>query len=227
MVNKKLDFFLKILDSFASVVMELPNICVGEIQDNYFARILRSTKMIRMKHALEFPLLLTCLLALAACSDGKEETDGAIMEAKAELEKVEAILHTTQSERDQLVEDLAQVAGERDRAESELAAITSSFQILQSQVAQLTSQRDEALAQARTAQATVESLTTQLRKKEKELREYQQWGDELLVTIKALEEQLEQTSQQVPEETYEESGEQPTEEMPEESGEEAGAEESG
>jgi chromosome segregation ATPase len=204
--------------------MELPNICLGEIRDNYFTKILRSTKMIRIKHALEFPLLLTCLLALASCSGGKEETDGAIMEAKAELEKVNAILQTTQSERNQLIEDLAQIAGERDKAESELAVIAPSFQRLQSQVPQLIAQRDQALAQARTAQATVESLTTQLSEREKELREYQQWSDELLATIKVLEEQLEQAAQQVPEETYEESGEEATEETTEESGEQAGEE---
>jgi uncharacterized protein (DUF3084 family) len=104
--------------------------------------------MLRIKHAFEFPLLLTCLLALASCSGS-------------------AILQTTQSERDQLVEDLAQIAGERDKAESGLAAVTTSFQRLQSQVPQLTAQRDQALAQARTAQATVESLTTQLREKER------------------------------------------------------------
>jgi len=73
-------------------------------------------KIIGMKHTFELPLLLTCLPALALCSDSEEETDRVIVEAKeakAELEKVNTILRTTQGERAQLVEDLAQIAGER------------------------------------------------------------------------------------------------------------------
>jgi len=114
------------------------------------------------------------------------------------------------------------IAGERDKAGSELAAVTASLEMLQNQVAQLTKQRSASLAEARNTQTTVQTLGEQLKEKEKEIKELEQWGGELQATIQVLEEQLEQAYQQLPEGSYEEPNEQATEESQEESEEESG-----
>lgn len=162
--------------------------------------------MTKWKPTFESLLLLVCLLTLTGCDGSKRERNKAIAEAKkakAELAKVKAILEQTQSERDELREYIDKISEER---ESELASVMQTQEKLQYQI---TEERDAAIAKAKDAQAIVERLREQLKEKAVEIRELEQWNEELQAAIRHLQDQIDQANQQMDEESYEEPNEQP------------------
>jgi len=161
--------------------------------------------MTKRKPTFESLLLLVCLLTLTGCDGSKRERNKAIAEAKkakAELAKVKAILEQTQSERDELREYIDKISEER---ESGLASVMQTQEKLQYQI---TEERDAAIAKAKDAQAIVERLREQLKEKVVEIRELEQWNEELQAAIQNLQDQIDQANQKMDEELYEEPNEQ-------------------
>ena len=164
--------------------------------------------MTKWKPTFESLLLLVCLLTLTGCDGSKRERNKAIAEAKkakAELAKVKAILEQTQSERDELREYIDRISEERGNTQSKLAAVMQAQEKLQYQI---TEERDAAIAKAKDAQAMVERLREQLKEKVGEIRELEQWNEELQAAIQHLQNQIDQANQQLDEELYEEPNEQ-------------------
>jgi exonuclease SbcC len=157
-------------------------------------------------------LLLICLLFLAGCKEIAEERDRSAAEAekaKAELARVEVALRQTQSERDELVNSITEIAEELENVKSELAAVKQARGELQNRVEGLTGERDAAITKATETQVMVEELANQLSEKAKEIQEFEALSKELLTTIQQLQEIAEQTDEPVTEELYEEPSRQP------------------
>ena len=133
----------------------------------------------RRKATAKFLCLLVCLFVLTGCDRSAKDRDKAIAEAeqaKAELARVETALEETQSERDELKENLAAVSENWGKANSELTAVTQAHDDLLDQINKLTNERDTAVAEAKDFEAMVKKLTEQLQDKIKEVYEYEQWS---------------------------------------------------
>jgi len=160
--------------------------------------------MAKRKLTLMFLVLLFFLLPIAGCdrSDTKREEAA---EAKAELERTRTVLQKIQSRRDQLEQDLADISDDWEKTKSELAVVKEAYRKLRARSEQLAKERDAAIVKARDAQEMVQNLTNQLKQKEADIREFEQWVKELQATITEQENYIEQIDKQSPEESDEAS----------------------
>jgi chromosome segregation ATPase len=130
--------------------------------------------------------LLILLAAVAGCDRSGRERDKAAEEAaraRAELQETQAFLERTESEKEELSQVLADISEDRKKTESELTALKQAYGELQSRLGQAVKERDAAMGQARSAQATVENLRNQLKEKEVEVHELEEWVKELQTAV--------------------------------------------
>jgi len=168
--------------------------------------------MAKRKLTLKFLVLLFFLPPIAGCDRSDREREEAT-EAKAELEKIRTVLQKTQSRRDQLEQDLADIAEAWDKAKSELAVVKEAYRKLQARSDQLAKERDAAIVKARDAQEMVQNLSNQLKQKEADIREFEQWVKEFQATITEQENYIEQIEKQFPEESDQEPDEASADEV--------------
>lgn len=171
-------------------------------------------KMTKTKLILELVTLSVLFLTVLGCErSAKDKAVAEAMKAKAELEQIKIVLVRTESEKDQLEKDMASISENWEKAESELTAVTKAHDKLQYQVKQLIDERSAAIAKAKDAQATIQNLSSQLKEKIAEVREFEEWVKELQATIAQLENYIDQIDKRSPEESTQEPDQTSTEEV--------------
>jgi len=168
--------------------------------------------MAKRKLTLMFLVLLFFLPPITGCDRAAKEREEAT-EAKAELERTRTVLQKIQSRRDQLEHDLADISDDWEKTRSELAVVKEAYRKLRARSDQLAKERDAAIVKARDNQEMVQNLTNQLRQKEADIHEFEQWVKELQTTITEQENYIEQIDKQSPEESAEESNEASADEV--------------
>jgi len=168
--------------------------------------------MAKRKLTLKFLVLLFFLPPIAGCDHRAKEREEAT-EAKAELERTRTVLQKTQSRRDQLEQDLADIADDWEKTKSELAVVKKAYDKLQARSDQLAKERDAAIVKTRDAQEMVQNLTNQLKQKEADIREFEQWVKELQATITEQDNYIALIDKQSPEDSNQEPDEPSTDEV--------------
>ncbi|MHC4394167.1 MAG: methyltransferase domain-containing protein [Planctomycetota bacterium] len=153
--------------------------------------------MVKEKLTIAILLVLCCAFVLPGCKD--TEKDKAVAEAdsvKAKLAEVLAVLNNTESEKENLQAQVAQISAELKKARSDTAAVLKLYEASRTQAVELDDERNAAVAEAKDAKAAVKKLTARLKEKTDRIREFEEWVAELQATVKYLEDRIEKTNKQ-------------------------------
>ena len=148
--------------------------------------------MTRNWKTLECVGLVLCVLFLAGCSGGDDESEAAAEEVeqlRIEVANLKGLVAKLRAERDELNAVLGEAADKMATFTRQFEALVKERDELQMKVGKLSQTHDNAVLQAQETQRANENLQKQLREKMDEAQELQNYNRELNITVERLQNQ--------------------------------------
>jgi len=148
--------------------------------------------MTRNWKTLECVGLVLCVLFLAGCSGGDDESEAAAEEVeqlRIEVANLKGLVAKLRAERDELNAVLGEAADKMATFTRQFEALVKERDELQMKVGKLSQTHDNAVLQAQETQRANENLQKQLQEKMDEAQELQNYNRELNITVERLQNQ--------------------------------------
>ena len=148
--------------------------------------------MARNWKTLECVGLVLCVLFLAGCSGGDDESEAAaegVEQLRIEVANLKGLVAKLRAERDELNAVLGEAADKMATFTRQFEALVKERDELQMKVGKLSQTHDNAMLQAQETQRANENLQKQLREKMDEAQELQNYNRELNITVERLQNQ--------------------------------------